>query len=186
MFNLSVDIVFYCCAEAITPPRAFAYLLRVASRAVQVRLFAFGTAAPAFSRCVARVLHPKGFYALCRARHGVRVPPLRSGAPCLHCRRDAVDPQSLSLADVLARPFQQRFTVLIELDDARQVARYELIRATACLKPGCCTTAAFLKHRIHAALQHCRRDQGRLMRVSRREHEKGIHCCWRNSPAVLA
>jgi hypothetical protein len=24
------------------------------------------------------------------------------------------------------------------------------------------------------------------MRVSRREHEKGIHCCWRNSPAVLA
>lgn len=40
------------CAEAITPPRAFAYLVRVASKAVQVRLFAFGSAAPAFSRCV--------------------------------------------------------------------------------------------------------------------------------------
>ena len=134
----------------------------------------------------ARVLHPKGFYALCRARHGVRVPPLRSGAPCLHCRRDAVDPQSLSLADVLARPFQQRFTLLIERNDAHQVARYGLIRATACLKPGCCTTAAFLKRRIHGALQHFPRDQGRLVRVSRREHEKGIHWCWRNGPAVLA
>jgi DNA-directed RNA polymerase specialized sigma subunit len=94
-----------------------------------------------------------------------------------------VDPQSLSLADVLARPFQQRFTLLIELNDAHQVARYGLIRATACLKPGCCTTAAFLKRRIHGALQHYRRDQGRLVRVSRREQEKGIHCCWRNGPA---
>ena len=95
-------------------------------------------------------------------------------------------PQSLSLADALARPFQQRFAELIEFDDARHVARYELIRAAACLKPGCCTTAAFLKRRNHGALQHFPRDQGRLVRVSRREHEKGIHWCWRNGPAVLA
>lgn len=58
---------------------------------------------------------------------------------------------------------------------ARQVARYELIRAAACVKPGCCTTAAFLKRRIHGALQHYLRDYGRPVRVSRREHEKGIH-----------
>jgi hypothetical protein len=45
----------------------------------------------------------------------------------------------------------------------------------ACLKPGCCTTAAFLKRRIHGALQHYLRDHSRLVRVSRREHEKGIH-----------
>jgi RNA polymerase sigma-B factor len=83
--------------------------------------------------------------------------------------------QFLSLADALARRFQQRFAGLIELDDARQVARYELIRAAACVKPGCCTTAAFLKQRIYGALQHYLRDQGRLVRVSRREHEKGIH-----------
>jgi hypothetical protein len=83
--------------------------------------------------------------------------------------------QFLSLADALARRFQQRFAGLIELDDARQVARYELIRAAACLKPGCCTTAAYLKQRIHGALQHYLRDHGRLVRVSRREHEKGIH-----------
>ena len=54
-------------------------------------------------------------------------------------------------------------------------ARYELIRAAACLKPGCCTTAACLKQRIHGALQHYLRDHGCLVRVSRREHEKGIH-----------
>ena len=55
------------------------------------------------------------------------------------------------------------------------MARYELIRAAACLKPGCCTTAVFLKQRIQGALQHYLRDHGRLVRVSRREHEKGIH-----------
>ena len=81
--------------------------------------------------------------------------------------------------------FQQFFAGLIELDDALQVARYELIRAAACLKPGCCATAAFLKHRNHGALQHYLRDQRRLVRLSSRKQEKGIHCCWRNSPAVL-
>jgi len=55
------------------------------------------------------------------------------------------------------------------------VARYELIRAAACVKPGCCTTAVFLKQRIHGALQLYLRDHGRLVRVSRREHEKGLH-----------
>jgi RNA polymerase sigma-B factor len=83
--------------------------------------------------------------------------------------------QFLSLADALARRVQQRFAGLIELDDARQVASFELIRAAACLKPGCCTSAAFLKRSIHGALQHYLRDHGRLVRVSRREHEKGIH-----------
>jgi RNA polymerase sigma-B factor len=95
--------------------------------------------------------------------------------PASYSRRDAVVHQFLSLAEALARRFQQRFAGLIELDDARQVARYELIRAAACLKPGCCTLAAYLKQRIHGALQHYLRDHGRLVRVSRREHEKGLH-----------
>jgi DNA-directed RNA polymerase specialized sigma subunit len=94
--------------------------------------------------------------------------------PASHFRRDALVQQFLSLADALARRFQQRFAGLIELDDARQVARYELIRAAACLKPGCCTSAAYRKRHIHGALQHYLRDHGRLVRVSRREHEKGI------------
>ena len=38
-----------------------------------------------------------------------------------HPRRDAVVQQFLSLADALARRFQQRFAGLIELDDDRQV-----------------------------------------------------------------
>jgi RNA polymerase sigma factor (sigma-70 family) len=92
-----------------------------------------------------------------------------------HSSRDAVVREFLPLADALARRFQRRFLDLIELDDARQVARFELIRAAACLKPGCCTTEAYLKRRIHGALQHYLRDHGRLVRVSRREHEKGIH-----------
>lgn len=95
--------------------------------------------------------------------------------PASHSRRDAVVQQFLSVADALTRRFQQRFSGLIELNDARQVARYELIRAAACLKPGCCTSAAYLKRRIHGALQHYLRAHGRLVRVSRREHEKGIH-----------
>jgi DNA-directed RNA polymerase specialized sigma subunit len=90
--------------------------------------------------------------------------------PASHSRRDAVVQQFLSLADALARRFQQRFAALIELDDARQAARYELNRAAACLKPGYCTAAAFLKQRIHEALQHYLLDHARLARVSHREH----------------
>jgi RNA polymerase sigma factor (sigma-70 family) len=92
-----------------------------------------------------------------------------------HSRGDAVVRQFLPLADALARHFQQRFSHLIELDGARQVARFELIRAAACLKPRCCTSAAYLKLRKQGALQQNLRDHGRLVRVSRREHEKGIH-----------
>jgi RNA polymerase sigma factor (sigma-70 family) len=91
-----------------------------------------------------------------------------------HSRRDAVVRDFLPLADALARRFQRRFPDLIELDDARQVARYELIRAAACLKPGF-HPAPFLKPRIQGALQHYLRDHARLVRVPRREHEKGIH-----------
>ena len=94
--------------------------------------------------------------------------------PASHSRRDAVVQQFLSLADALARRFQRRFTDLIELDDARQVARFELISAAACLKTGF-HPAPFLKSRIQGALQHYLLDHGRLARVSRREHEKGIH-----------
>jgi len=38
--------------------------------------------------------------------------------PASHSRRDAVVQQFLSLADALARRFQQRFAGLIKLDDA--------------------------------------------------------------------
>lgn len=44
------------------------------------------------------------------------------------------------------------------------------------LRLPCLVVAApFLKPRIQGALQHYLRDHGRLVRVSRREHEKGIH-----------
>ena len=91
-----------------------------------------------------------------------------------HSCRDAVVREFLPLADALARHFKRRFPDLIELDDARQVARFELISAAACLKAGF-HPAPFLKTRIQGALQHYLRDQGRLERVHRREHKKGIH-----------
>jgi len=46
-----------------------------------------------------------------------------------HSSRDAVVREFLPLADALARRFQRRFPDLIELDDARQVARFKPIRA---------------------------------------------------------
>jgi hypothetical protein len=61
--------------------------------------------------------------------------------PASYARRDAVVEQFLSRAEALARRFQRRFSELIELDDARQVARYELIRAAACIKLGCTMAA---------------------------------------------
>ncbi len=75
----------------------------------------------------------------------------------------------MDLADALARRFQRRFPDLIQLDDARRVARHELIRAAACVKPGY-ATAVFLKLLIQGVLQHCSHDHGRLVRFSRREH----------------
>jgi RNA polymerase sigma-B factor len=99
-----------------------------------------------------------------------------------HSRRDAVVREFLPLADALARRFQRRFPDLIEIDDARQVARFELLNAVACLMPRCCTSAAYLKLRMQGALQHYLRDHGRLVRVSRREHEKGIHPWWPSEP----
>ncbi len=85
---------------------------------------------------------------------------------------DAVIHQFLSLADVLACRFQRRFPDLIDRDDAKQVARLELVRAARCLKPGL-PPVPFLKPRIEGALRHHLRDHSRLVRVPRREHEKG-------------
>ena len=115
--------------------------MRVASRAAQVRRLFFGSAAPSLGE-LWRPLDPT------RTGSGTFAAPVMATAirrsdlecPASHSRRDAVVQQFLSLADGLARRFQQRFAGLIELDDARQVARFELIRPTAYLKPGGCTT----------------------------------------------
>jgi DNA-directed RNA polymerase specialized sigma subunit len=95
--------------------------------------------------------------------------------PTSYSRRDAGVQEFLSLADALARRFQQRFAGLIELDDARQVARYEQIRPPPASNRDAVPQAAYLKQLIHGALQHYLRDHGRLVRFPRREHEKGIH-----------
>ena len=112
-------------------------MVRVASRAAQVRLF-FPLARLRLAFWSWRPLDPT------RRGSGSFAAPVMASAvrrsaverPASNSRRDAVVQQFLSLADALARRFQQRFAGLIELDDARQVARYELLRCAACLKPG--------------------------------------------------
>jgi RNA polymerase sigma-B factor len=101
-----------------------------------------------------------------------------------HSCRDAVVREFLPLADALARRFQRRFPDLIKLNDASQVARFELIRAAACLK-AVFHPAPFLKPRIQGALQHYLGEHGSLLRVPRREHEKGIHPLGHQSLAAL-
>jgi len=80
--------------------------------------------------------------------------------PASNSRRDAVAREFLPLADALARRFQRRFADMIKLDDARKVARLELIRAVSIRK-------AFTPRGIKASMQSAS-TKGR---------------CWTPSPA---
>ena len=70
--------------------------------------------------------------------------------------------QHLLLADGIARSFCRRYGDLVELDDLRQEARLELVRAARCLgdRPG-----PFLQRCIAGALRHHIRDRALLVRL---------------------
>ncbi len=87
---------------------------------------------------------------------------------------DALFQQFLPLADSIARGFAAKSQPLIEPEDARQVAQMQLW--LSCHQVDEPTSApAYLRRCIQGALLHHLRDHGRLVRVSRREHEKGSH-----------
>ncbi|WP_143593721.1 sigma-70 family RNA polymerase sigma factor [Synechococcus sp. 1G10] len=90
---------------------------------------------------------------------------------------DALFQQFLPLADSIARRFAAR-SQLIEFEDARQVAHMQLW-LSCCQINETITAPAYLSRCIKGALLHHLRDHGRLVRVSRREHEKGTHP-WRH------
>ncbi|PZV04585.1 MAG: sigma-70 family RNA polymerase sigma factor [Cyanobium sp.] len=86
---------------------------------------------------------------------------------------DALFQQFLPLADSIARGIAAGSRV-IELEDARQVARMQLwLSCRQVSEPA--SAAGYLRRCIKGALLHHLRDHGRLVRVPRRQHEKGIH-----------
>lgn len=95
--------------------------------------------------------------------------------PCLSAaqrhQRDALVLRHLALADRLGVAMARRFHPVVEKDDLMQVAREALLRAALRCRPGD-PPAPYLRRCIQGALQHYLRDQARLVRVPRREHER--------------
>ncbi len=86
--------------------------------------------------------------------------------------RDALVLQHLPLADAIASAAAHRLFPLVERDDLLQVAREALVRSIPRLHAGE-PAEPYLRRCIQGALHHHLRDRVRLVRISRREHEKG-------------
>jgi RNA polymerase sigma-B factor len=91
----------------------------------------------------------------------------------LRCRDQQVLAH-LALADAIGRSIARRWGHLVEAEDLVQVAREALVRSIPRLAPGS-DPVPYLRRSIQGALQHHLRDRVRLVRVSRREHERGTH-----------
>ena len=86
--------------------------------------------------------------------------------------RDALVLEHLPLADALASAAARRLFPLVEREDLIQVARESLVRSAPRCRAGE-PAGPYLRRCITGALQHHLRDRVRLVRISRREHEKG-------------
>ncbi len=86
--------------------------------------------------------------------------------------RDALVMEHLSLADAIASAAARRLFPLVEREDLIQVAREAMVRSAPRCRAGE-PAGPYLRRCIAGALQHHLRDRVRLVRVSRREHEKG-------------
>ena len=86
--------------------------------------------------------------------------------------RDALVLEHLPLADAIASATARRLFPLVERDDLLQVAREALVRSAPCCRDGE-PAEPYLRRCIQGALHHHLRDRVRLVRISRREHEKG-------------
>jgi RNA polymerase sigma factor (sigma-70 family) len=87
---------------------------------------------------------------------------------------DALFQQFLPLADSIARGLAAGSRV-IELEDARQVAQMQLWLSCRRQVSDPASAAGYLRRCIKGALLHHLRDNGRLARVPRRQHEQGGH-----------
>ncbi len=86
--------------------------------------------------------------------------------------RDALVLEHLPLADAIASATARRLFPLVEREDLIQVAREALVRSAPRCRAGE-PAGPYLRRCIAGALQHHLRDRVRLVRISRREHEKG-------------
>jgi RNA polymerase sigma factor (sigma-70 family) len=86
--------------------------------------------------------------------------------------RDALVLEHLPLADAIASATARRLFPLVEREDLIQVAREALVRSAPRCRAGE-PAGPYLRRCIAGALQHHLRDRVRLVRLSRREHEKG-------------
>ena len=86
--------------------------------------------------------------------------------------RDALVLEHLPLADAIASVTARRLFPLVEREDLIQVAREALVRSAPRCRAGE-PAGPYLRRCIAGALQHHLRDRVRLVRISRREHEKG-------------
>jgi RNA polymerase sigma-B factor len=80
--------------------------------------------------------------------------------------------EHLPLADALASAAARRLFPLVEREDLIQVAREALVRSAPRCRAGE-PAWPYLRRCIAGGLQHHLRDRVRLVRFSRREHEKG-------------
>jgi RNA polymerase sigma factor (sigma-70 family) len=80
-----------------------------------------------------------------------------------HRHRDALVLEHLAVADGIAAGFHRRYRDLLELDDLRQEARLELVRAAARCQGG--RPVPYLRRCIRGALQHHLRDRALLVRL---------------------
>ncbi|MFM7453963.1 MAG: sigma-70 family RNA polymerase sigma factor, partial [Cyanobium sp.] len=94
--------------------------------------------------------------------------------PCHH-QSNALVQQQLALADAIARSFCRRYGDLVELDDLRQEARLELVRAASRCQGS--RPAPYLRRCIRGVLQHHLRDRALLVRLpaKRRDATPGRH-----------
>lgn len=86
--------------------------------------------------------------------------------------RDALVLEHLPLADAIASAAARGLFPLVEREDLMQVAREALLRSVPRCKAGE-PVEPYLRRCITGALQHHLRDRVRLVRISRRQHEKG-------------
>jgi RNA polymerase sigma-B factor len=85
--------------------------------------------------------------------------------------------EHLSLADALASAAARLLFPLMEREDRIQMACEAQVRSAPRLRAGK-PPASYLRSCINGALQHHLRDRIRLLRISRREHEKGTCPLW--------
>jgi RNA polymerase sigma factor (sigma-70 family) len=100
-----------------------------------------------------------------------RQPPAALSRSALKAR-DALVLEHLPLADSIASATARRLFPLVEREDLIQVAREALVRSAPRCRAGE-PAWPYLRRCITGALQHHLRDRVCLVRISRREHEKG-------------